>query len=142
MSLREIARRAKRIDVRKLALLVAESNSELITENVREQLTKGVAGDNRAVGIYKNLPYANRKSKISQAPFGVVDLKLSGSLYANLDTIIKGNQVITDSSVEHSKYQIDRYGNRIYENTTANKEKVRDKNSIDTVQAYSKALGI
>lgn len=142
MSLRKAARQAQKIDVRKLVLLVAQSNAELISDNVREQLTRGVAGDDRVVGIYKSLPYANRKARISQAPFGVVDLRLSGNLYANIDTKFSGNQVTTDSSVNYSKYQIGRYGDRIYENTPKNKEKVRDKNTRDSVRVYSKALGV
>lgn len=142
MSLRQASKNAQRIDIRKLVLLVAQTNAELISDNVREQLTKGIAGDERAVGIYTSLPYANRKARISKAPFGVVDLRLSGNLYANIDTKFSGNQVKTDSSVDYSKYQIGRYGDRIYENTPKNKEKVRDKNTRDTVRAYSNALGV
>ncbi|MEE9190266.1 MAG: hypothetical protein V3U16_05805 [Candidatus Neomarinimicrobiota bacterium] len=122
--------------------MVAKSNSGLIADNVREQLSKGIAGDERVVGIYASLRYANLKAGISQAPFGVVDLRLSGNLYANINTKFSGNQVTTDSNVDYSKYQIGRYGDRIYENTPENKEKVRDKNSRDSVRAYSKALGL
>jgi len=133
---RELAKRTKRINIRQLALLVARSNSELIADNVREQLSAGKAGDGAAVGIYSSLPYAKRKSRISSAPFGVVDLKLSGDLYANLKVDISPTNVLVDSTVSYSKYQIKRYGKRVYENTTINAEKVKSKNSKDIVAGY------
>jgi hypothetical protein len=122
--------------------LVARSNSELIADNVREQLSVGKAGDNAAVGVYSSLPYAKRKARISKAPFGSVDLKLSGDLYANLKVDISPTKVLVDSTVSYSKYQVKRYGERVYENTTINAEKVKSKNSKDIVAGYSKALGI
>jgi len=139
---RELAKKAKTINIGQLVLLVAKSNSELIADNVREQLSEGKAGDNAAVGIYSSLPYANRKAKISKAPFGVVDLKLSGELYANLKVDLSLKSVNVDSTVDYSKYQIKRYGKRIYDNTPENSEKVRDKNSKDSVRVYSEALGL
>lgn len=140
--LRELAAKAKRINIEQLALSIAKSNSGLIVDNVREQLVKGIAGDNATVGIYTSYPYAKRKAKISQVPFGVVDLKLSGKLYANLKVDLTPKSVTVDSTVDYSKYQIKRYGKRVYENTKENSEKVKSKNSIDIVKNYSKALGI
>lgn len=140
--LRELAQKAKNINIRQLALAVARSNAGLIADNVREQLSEGKAGDNSAVGIYSSLRYANRKSKISKAPFGVVDLKLSGDLYADLFVELDLKSVTVDSKVDYSKYQIQRYGKRVYENNKENSEKVKVKNSIDTVSKYSKALGL
>lgn len=140
--LREIAQKAKNINIKQLALVVAKSNSELIADNVRNQLSEGKAGDGAAVGIYSSLYYANKKSRTSKAPFGVVDLKLSGALYSNLIVDLQLNKVTVDSTVDYSKYQIERYGKRIYENTKANAEKVKDKNSKDIVREYSKALGV
>ena len=42
MSLLQTAKRAQKIDVRKLALEIAKSNSGLISDNVRDQLEKGM----------------------------------------------------------------------------------------------------
>lgn len=139
---RELAKNAKRINVTQLVLLVAKSNTGLIADNVREQLSRGKAGDNIVVGIYTSLPYAKRKAKISQAPFGTVDLKLSGDLYKNLKVDLTLKSVDVDSTVSYSKYQIKRYGKRVYENTSTNSAKVRDKNSKDSVREYRKALGL
>jgi hypothetical protein len=139
---RELAKNAKRINVTQLVLLVAKSNTGLIADNVREQLSQGKAGDNVVVGIYTSLPYAVKKAKISQAPFGTVDLKVSGDLYKNLKVDLTLKSVDVDSTVSYSKYQITRYGKRIYDNTPENSEKVRDKNSGDSVREYQKALGL
>lgn len=142
MSLRKLGLNAQKIDIRKLVLLVAKSNAGLISDNVREQLTKGVAGDGAAVGVYSSLSYANLKAKTSKAPFGIVNLFKEGDLYKEIVSKIFPTQVLTNSLVEHSKYQVRRYGKRIYENTSENKGNVRDKNSRDTVKIYSKALGV
>jgi hypothetical protein len=139
---RELAQRAKRINVEQLALGVAISNSGLIADNIRDQLSVGKSGDNAAVGIYSSLPYARLKSRTSKAPFGVVNLKLSGDLYDKIFVKITPTKVETGSNVSYSKYQIDRYGKRIYENTPENSGKVKDKNSRDIARAYSKLLGL
>ena len=142
LSLKEISKKAQRIDIRKLTLSVAQSNAELISDNVRDQLEKGIAGDESEVGRYTSTPYAIRKSATSKAPFGVVNLFVEGDLYKGITTRIFPTQVLTNSLVEHSKYQVRRYGKRIYENTSKNKEKVRDKNSRDAVSTYSRLLGV
>lgn len=139
---RELAKKAKRINIQRLALVVAKSNSELIADNIRDQLSVGKAGNNAAVGIYSSLSYARLKSRTSKAPFGVVNLKLSGDLYSEIFVKITPAKVDTGSNVPYSKYQINRYGKRIYENTPENSGKVRDKNSGDIVRAYAKALGL
>jgi hypothetical protein len=139
---RELAKRAKRINIEQLALSVAKSNSGLIADNIREQLSVGKAGDNAAVGVYSSLPYANRKARISKAPFGSVDLKLSGRLYDEIFVDLSLNKVETGSKVDYSKYQVKRYGQRVYENTPENSGKVRDRNSRDIARNYSKALGL
>ena len=140
--LKELAQKAKRINIKQLTLAVAQSNAGLIADNVREQLSEGKAGNDAAVGIYSSLAYANRKAKISKAPFGVVDLKLSGDLYDNLFVKLDLKSVTVDSTVSYSKYQITRFGKIIYENTPTNSEKVKSKNSTDTVREYSRALGL
>jgi hypothetical protein len=140
---RELAKKAKAINVQRLALSVAKANIGLITDNVIDQLDVGIAGDGAAVGRYTTDYYSRFKRRAgSRAPFGTVDLKVSGDLYKGLRTDIKGTSVITDSKVSYSKYQIDRYGNRIYENTKSNQEEVKDKNSIGIVAEYTKALGL
>jgi len=141
--LRELANQAKKIDINKLVLQVAQANVGLITDNVIDQLDVGIAGDARQVGRYTTDYYSRFKRRSgSNAPFGVVDLKVSGDLYKGLNTKITANLVTTDSKVSYSKYQIGRYGERIYENTQKNSEKVKNENSKDIVKSYSQALGI
>ena len=141
---RELAKKAKRINVRQLALKVAQANEGLITDNVIDQLDVGIAGDGKRVGEYKSDRYSKFKRREgSNAPFGVVDLKLTGALYEGIRTRVLPTQVITNViGVLYSKYQVLRYGKRIYENTPKNAEGVKNKNSRDTVATYSKALGL
>jgi len=125
-----------------LALKVARQNSGLIADNIRSQLSEGKAGDNRDVGRYTSTPYAIRKSSISSAPFGVVDLKLSGKLHRDIFVKMDFTKVTVDSKVSYSKYQIARYGDRIYDSNPENSDKVKDKNSIQIVREYSRLLGL
>jgi hypothetical protein len=141
--LRELAQKAKTINVERLAQQVAKANVGLITDNVIDQLDIGIAGDGASVGKYSTNYYSRFKRRLgSNAPFGIVDLKVTGDLYKGLRTTIKGDKVETDSKVSYSKYQINRYGKRIYENTNENKKEVRAKNSADIISGYSKALGL
>ena len=141
---RELAKKAKKINVRQLALKVAQANEGLITDNVIDQLDVGIAGDGKRVGEYVTDRYSRfKRSEGSNAPFGVVDLKLTGDLYKGIRTRVLPTQVITNVvGVTYSKYQVRRYGKRIYENTPKNANEVKNENSRDTVQAYSKALGL
>lgn len=142
MSLLKLAQKARKINVRDLALQIARQNAGLISNRVQQQLTVGEAGDGRIVGKYKSPYYARLKARISSAPSGVVDLKLSGSLHKGLNTDISKSKFETNSSVDYSKYQIDRYGKRIYELQKDNKEDIKFKNSFDTVKEYSRLLEI
>lgn len=140
---RELAQKARKINVNKLALQVAQANAGLITDNVIDQLDVGIAGDGAVVGKYTTDYYSRFKRRIgSNSPYGVVDLKVTGGLYKGLRTKVTPTEVTTDSKVSHSKYQKERYGDRIYENTEQNSKKVKRKNSIDIVETYSKALGL
>jgi len=140
--LKELAEKAKKIDVKELALQVAKANAGLILDNVRFQLVQGIAGDGGRTGRYKSLEYARMKAKISRAPFGVADMKLTGELFKNLYAEVEYSGVTVDSNVFYSIDNINRYGERIYENTAKNAEKVKDKNSVQIVTEYAKALGL
>lgn len=141
--LKELAAKAKKINISKLALQVAKANVGLITDNVIDQLNVGIAGDGASVGSYATDYYSRYKRRIgSLAPFGTVDLKVTGKLYKGLRTSIKGLAVSTVSKVSYSKYQIGRYGERIYENTKTNQDQVKNKNSAGIVENYSKLLGL
>lgn len=141
--LKELSEKAKQIDVRKLASDVMNENSGLITNKIREQLTVGESGSGRDVGKYVSERYASLKRRIgSQAPYGVVDLRLSGNLYKGLDTTFKGFEYKTDSSVDYSKYQIKRYGKDIYELQKENKKDSEFELSNKITKEYFNRLGL
>jgi len=141
--LRELAEKAKKIDLQKLALQVAQANAELIPESVRNQLDVGKNGDGYNVGKYTTRYYSNYKQRRgSNAPWGVVDLKLSGELYRMLDVTISEKDFKVESFVDYSKYQLQRYGKEIYELQKDNQKTIRDKNSVDIVKEYSSQLGL
>ena len=141
--LRELAAKAKKINVQLLALQVVKTNAGLINERIETQLTVGENADGNNVGLYTSARYANFKQRIgSSAPRGIVDLKLSGKLYEGLNTDIKPKTFKTDSSVEYSKYQIKRYGKKIYELQESNSEDIKFKNSVDIYTEYKRLLGL
>ena len=141
--LRELAKKAKQINVKELALQVAQANAGLISERVREQLLVGENSEGQNVGKYTTKRYSSFKKRIgSIAPFGVPDLKLSGKLHKGLKAEIKPASFTVDSSVEYSKYQIKRYGKKIYGLQKENAEDVKFNNSVKIAAAYQKALGL
>ncbi|MBT3206949.1 MAG: hypothetical protein HN347_01230 [Bacteroidetes bacterium] len=141
--LRELAARAKTINVQELALKVAQQNSGLIKERVQQQLIVGENEDGQEVGRYKSERYANFKQRIgSLAPSGVVDLKLSGELQNKLKVGIFPTQYLINSLIDYSKYQIQRYGKKIYGLQKENSEDIKFKNSIGIATEYKRLLGI
>jgi len=141
--LKELAEKAKKIDVKELALQVVKDNAGLITTRLKEQLTVGENGQSTDIGKYKSLWYARLKRNMgSQAPFGTVDLKYSGELYKQLEVAFSGDKVEIDSKVNYSKYQIERYGKSIYEIQDENSKDISFINGRKLAEAYSKALGL
>jgi len=141
--LRELAEKAKKIDVKKLALQVIKDNAGLIKTRLTEQLTVGENGQSTDIGKYKSNWYARLKRNMgSQAPFRTVDLKYSGDLYKGLEVAISQDSVSIDSKVSYSKYQIERYGKSIYEIQDENQKDISFINGNALKEAYSKALGL
>ena len=139
----EIAERAKKIDVQKLALEIVKQNSALIKTRIQEQLTVGENGESRDVGKYTSGRYSRLKRAMgSQSPFGIVDLKYTGLLYEKITVKVSEKEVNTDSSVPYSKYQIQRYGKSIYDVQDENSKDIAFKNNTAFVEAYNKLLGL
>ena len=141
--LKELSEKAKQINVRQLASDVMNENSGLITNRIRQQLTVGESGTGRNVGKYVSDRYSRLKRNMgSQAPYGVVDLRLSGDLYKGLETTFKGLTYETDSSVDYSKYQVKRYGKQIYELQKENKKDSEFELSEKIKEEYFNRLGL
>jgi len=141
--LKELAEKAKKIDIQKLALEVVRANSGLIKSRLQEQLTVGENGEGSDVGKYTTAYYSKLKKRMgSQAPFGTVDLKYSGDLYKQLEVAISESKVSIDSSVSYSKYQIERYGKSIYEIQDENQKDISFINERELTKAYSEALDL
>ena len=141
--LKEMAKKAKAINVKELALQVARANEGLISKRVREQLTVGENAKGQNIGRYKSERYARLKQNMgSQSPFRVPDLKLSGKLHKGLFADIKPKGFEVGSQVDYSKYQIQRYGSEIYGLQKEAQKDIRFRNSVDIVKAYSERLGL
>ena len=140
--LRELAAKAKTINVRKLASDILKQNSGLITNKIEQQLTVGESGRGE-VGKYKSPRYAAFKQRIgSQAPSGVVDLKLSGNLYKGLYVEFSGTSYDANSKVDYSKYQIKRYGKKIYELQKSLQKDTEFEYSQKIINEYFQRLGL
>ena len=141
--LRELAAKAKTINVHGLALDNAKANSELINELIRQQLTVGENSDGNKIGTYTTSRYAAFKKRIgSLAPLGVPDLKLSGDLFKGLKTVFKQDMFTTESSVSYSKYQEQRYTDKVYRLQEQNAEEIEFKVLNATIKEYVKAMGL
>jgi hypothetical protein len=141
--LRELAQKANAINVKELALQVARSNEGLILQRQRQQLTVGENSEGSDIGTLKSDIYARRKKQRGgEAPFGVPDLKFSGKLYDELVAEITPTDYTIESKVSYSKYNVERYGKKIYGLQKDNAEDIKFRNSKDIVEAYKKELGL
>jgi hypothetical protein len=124
-----------------LALKEAQANSGLIAELNRQQLTVGENSKGEDVGIYKSPRYAAFKRRIgSQAPGGVVDLKLSGDLYKGIKATVAPTTITIKSEVPYDKYQERRYGKEIHDLQDQNWEEVETKVLVGTIKEYIKFM--
>ena len=143
MSLKKLGQKAKRINIRLLALKEAQANSELIAELNRQQLIVGENSKAQDVGQYVSSRYASFKKRIgSLAPSGVVDLKLSGNLYKGIKATITPTAITIKSDVDYDKYQERRYGETIHDLQDQNWEEVETKVLLDTISKYIKTMGL
>lgn len=141
--LRELSAKAKTINIKKLALQVAKANAGLILERQIEQLSVGENSDGGNIGTYKSAKYASLKRRMgTQAPFMIPDLKFSGELYKNVKVKFTDTNVLINSTVSYSKYNVQRYGANIYGLQESNQEDVKFKNSGEIVKEYVKSLGL
>ncbi len=143
MSLKKLGQKAKKVNIQLLALKEAQANSELIAELNRQQLTVGENSKGQDVGKYVSPRYAQFKKRIgSQAPSGIVDLKLSGNLYEKIKVGILPTQILINSLVDYSKYQVKRYGKEIFNLQDDNWEEIEFKVLIETRKKYIKSIGL
>lgn len=141
--LKELAAKAKAIDIKELALQVAKQNGGLILERQREQLSVGENANGSDIGKYTTKRYSDLKRRMgTKAPYGTPDLKLSGKLHSELFVKIRKTTFNINSDVEYSKYQIQRYGKNIYGLQKENAKDVQFENSRDIAKRYKELLGL
>jgi hypothetical protein len=143
VSLKKLGQKAERINIQLLALKEAQANSELIAELNRQQLTVGENSKAQDVGQYVSPRYASFKKRIgSQAPAGVVDLKLSGNLYKGIGAKVTPTLIEIKSTVPYDIYQEKRYGDTIHKLQDQNWEEVETKVLVGTIKKYVKLMGL
>ena len=119
----ELANKASRIDVWILLdkVLSSDETQDMIIELNKEQLTIGQDTTGGEVGQYFSDEYATAKQAIgSKAPFGVVDLLLTGDFYEGFDTTLTGDSVLVFSNDEKADDLEQKYGSEIYGLTEEN----------------------
>ena len=91
---------------------INDTKEDYIRLNTEQQLFKGLATDGRQLQpLYKSNSYAKKKNAMNPIPgFGVPDLKLTGSFYANQKLSVQGDEIMLDSDVNHTQYLEKNYG--------------------------------
>lgn len=94
--------------------IIAE-NLEFIEDLQTDQLEQGLDGDgNQITPRYRSDTYARVKQFMnSKPPFGVPDLKLTGSFHRKIDARISGQKVIITSSDQKTADLLAKYGEAI-----------------------------
>lgn len=93
---------------------IIETEKELL-DLLRSQLSHGEKGDGQ-MPLYMNEKYAEYKQRIgSEAPFGIVDLKLTGNFQRKLRLIMTKKGARIRSYDKKKSELLNHYGKEIYE---------------------------
>ncbi len=89
----------KSLNIEKVSVDSLEETSEQRVEANRLQMSKGLNAEGGIIGTYKSREYAAFKQGMgSQAPFGIVDLRLTKEFSEAIKSSVTGNTIITDST--------------------------------------------
>lgn len=103
--LRRILNNMERLDQTKILVAVLrrpEVKNFIIELNTEKQLAFGLDSKGEPVGFYKSFAYASQKKrKGGKAPFGTIDLKVTGDYYKTfMVDILTGGDLIIDSDTQ------------------------------------------
>lgn len=99
VTIAELNRRLKRLDVPTVAENSMEDTKEDFKNIQRDQLLHGKAQDGGPIGKYRSPAYARKKNAMNPlAGFGNMDWKLTGSLYNDLFVDVRSDTFVTGSA--------------------------------------------
>ena len=110
-----ILNKVKSLDAGRIAVDALSETSEKRIEANREQMSKGLDNTGGIIGVYASRQYAAFKQALgSQAPYGIVDLKLTKSFQQQIKSSVNGNTIVTDSTDSKSADLQKRYGTDVF----------------------------
>ena len=93
-----------------------KETEEVAIDLLRSQLSAGESGDGGQMPSYSSKYYARYKQRIgSEAPFGVVDLKLTGAFYSGFYLRRTAKGFIIRSKDKKNNKILQRYGSEVLE---------------------------
>lgn len=102
----------KSLDIQKISVESLEETTAARIEANKDQMAKGLNPQGGIIGIYASRQYAAFKQALgSQAPFGIVDLKLTKAFIQGIKSSISGGSISTDSTDPKSAELQGKYGN-------------------------------
>lgn len=117
MTIPELQRRFKRVDIKKAAVSIIADNKEDIVQFNRDQLMDGENKEGKKLKKYKSNSYAARKNKMNPSPgFGNPDLYLTGNFQEAMKLNIQSSRTYDITSTDSKtpdlkkKYGADIFG--------------------------------
>lgn len=93
---------------------ISDTADEMILAQ-QQQMLHGLDAKGEKIGEYKNPLYAEAKHRFNPlAGFGNVDLRLTGSFYAEQYVLVKTDEFVMDSSDEKADALTKKYGDDIF----------------------------
>lgn len=128
----------KTLDIEAEIPRIIESDSEILLDKNRDQLTRGkTSKDTEVAPGYFSLVYSMEKQRENPlAGFGVPDLKLTGAFYNGFNIKVTASEFTIDSSDSKTSKLEGKYGQIIFGLTPSSKTDYATKEFITKLQAY------
>ena len=112
-------------NLNKVANKAIDENLSVMADMNRDQLTFGINAEGGEVGLYQSEPYARLKKAIGgRAPFGTVDLKLTGDFHSGIFAKKSGKELRFGSTDTKQSMLSEKYGESIFGLTAENQTEV------------------
>lgn len=138
MTIAEMHRRVKSIQLRQEVPKIVENTSYEIEALNKLQLNQGLSSDGDKIKIrYRSNSYAKKKNQLNPAPgFGVPDLFLTGSFYKGIGVVVRGYSYEIDSKDEKSSRLEKKYGKQIFGLTPEHKSEYAKGVLFNGIKSY------
>jgi hypothetical protein len=114
-TLKDLRKRFNKINLDSILIESIHETKGYLTDNLRSQIERGLLGTGGNLPGYANEEYAKKKASMgSLAPFGITDLKYSGSFLSKLFIKVYPNNILIRSRDRKNSIILKKYGPEVF----------------------------